>query len=211
MDGLLIDSEPLWSRAYQDAFKTINVEINNEDMLEVKGRRQTEVIKHFCDKYSVEGHLSQEMESLVVNDMLAMIKLEGKLLPGVHHTFEICQKAGLPMAIASSSKEIVIDTVVDGLGIRDFFDHIYSAEHEAYGKPNPAAFITTADLLGVPVQNCLVFEDSPAGVLAAKAARMKCVAVPEAGAKDHPFIQTADVVIDSLEEFNNQLLKDLQH
>ncbi len=209
MDGLLIDSEPLWSRAYKEAFRTIDVAITDQDMLEVKGRRQTEAIKHFYDKYDIESHPSQEMEALVVSDMVDMIKYEGKLLPGVHHAFEVCKQAGLPMAIASSSKEVIIDAVMDTLKIRGFFEHIYSAEHEAYGKPHPGTFITTTGLLGVSVQDCLVFEDSPSGVLAAKAAKMKCVAVPEPGVKDHPFIRTADVIIGSLEEFDEAMLREV--
>ncbi len=209
MDGLLIDSEPLWSRADKGAYKTINVQITDEDMLEVMGKTQPESAAHFFDKYQITGHSIEEIEALVLSNMIAMIKNEGKLLPGVHHAFEVCQQANLPMAIASSSSQEIIDAVVDTLGIREFFDHIHSAQYEEFGKPHPAVFISAAGLLGVKPEECLVFEDSPAGVLAAKAARMKCVAVPELHAANHSFVKTADVFLDSLEDFTPEILRSL--
>jgi sugar-phosphatase len=99
--------------------------------------------------------------------------------------------------------------VVDTLNIRDYFEVIYSGEHEPYLKPHPGVFISTAALLKVEPRHCLVFEDAPAGVLAAKAARMKCVAVPERAHKFDPFIQTADMVINSLEQFDDTTLQKL--
>ena len=77
---------------------------------------------------------------------------------------------------------------------------MHSAEDEAYGKPHPAVFLTTAAELGVLPRQCLVWEDAPAGVLAAKAASMACIAVPEHGEGHHPAFGLADLVVDSLLE-----------
>ena len=77
---------------------------------------------------------------------------------------------------------------------------IHSAEDEQYGKPHPAVFLTAAAKLGAPPRRCLVWEDAPAGVLAAKAASMACIAVPEAGEGHHPAFGLADLVVDSLLE-----------
>lgn len=209
MDGLLIDSEPLWSRAFKDAFQIVGVKITDQDMRDIMGYRQPESIRHFYDKYRISGYPEADTEQLIYEDMIALIKKEGRLMPGVHQAFETCRRAGLPTAIASSSPNEIINTVVDSLAIRGCFDHIYSAEHEPYGKPHPGVFLTAANLLDVPAPNCLVIEDAPSGVLAAKAAKMKCVAVPEPPLRQHPFIQTADVILKSLAEFDNALLKDL--
>jgi HAD superfamily hydrolase (TIGR01509 family) len=206
MDGLLIDSEPLWARAFKAAFKEHNVKITDQDMLDIRGKRHPEAIAQLYRKYKVHDFSPENMEELIKSDMVAMIKREGKLLPGVHHTFDVCQKAGLPMAIASSSAEVIIDAVVDSLDLRGFFQYIYSAEHEKLGKPHPGVFITTAKLLDVIPEHCLVFEDAPAGVLAAKAAKMVCIAVPETAQKDDSFIQIANIVLGSLEEFDEALL-----
>lgn len=209
MDGLLIDSEPFWSRAYKDAFRKLDIAITDSDMLGIRGMRPPEAIQHFYHKYGWEGRSQKDVEALINDDMLAMIKNEGKLLPGARQALEVCQKASLPMAIASSSNQELIDAVVDKLGIREFFKYIYSAENEQFGKPHPGVFITTAGLLGVAPRDCLVFEDAPAGVLAAKAAKMRCIAVPEAAIKHHPFIRTADVILGSLEEFDAEVLRQL--
>jgi sugar-phosphatase len=208
MDGLLIDSEPLWAKAFKKAFKPESVTVTDKDMQTIRGRRQLESVDYLANKYGWKGS-HQEMVNVINQDMLGLIKQEGKLLPGVHGTLEICKKAGLPLAIASSSSQGVIDAVVDDLKLRDYFDQIYSAEKEKYGKPHPGTFITTAGLLKIQPRNCLVFEDAPAGVLAAKAAHMKCIAVPEHELKNHPYIKTADLVLESLKEFNDQVLHSL--
>ena len=75
-----------------------------------------------------------------------------------------------------------------------------SAEDEAFGKPHPAVFITAAQRMGIQPDRCVVIEDAPAGVLAAKAARMACVAIPEASERTHPQILIADLVVESLRE-----------
>jgi sugar-phosphatase len=91
--------------------------------------------------------------------------------------------------------------VVDKLNIRDYFDLLYSAEFEPYGKPHPGIFITAAKKLGSDPKHCLVIEDSVNGVIAAKAARMLCVAVPEAEKQNDPKFSIADYQLKTLEEF----------
>jgi HAD superfamily hydrolase (TIGR01509 family) len=209
MDGLLIDSEPVWRRVHQAAYKTVGLEISDEQMYELMATRLNEVVAHWYDKYPWEGPSQKDVEALIVDNFIAAVKEEGKLRPGVHHTLELCKRAKLPLAIASSSSNEVIGVVVDALKIRNFFTHLYSAEDEPFGKPHPGVFITTAGLLGVAPRDIVVFEDAPYGVLAAKAAKMHCIAVPEPEFKDHPFIQTADVVIDSLDELSESMLASL--
>lgn len=206
MDGLLIDSEPLWSKAFKQAFKVVSVNITDQDMREIMGFRQQESIAHLYDKYGVKNYSAKDMEALIRNDMVVLIKSEGKLMPGVHKALQICKKASLPVAIASSSPLELISAVVETLEIREHFDHIYSAQFEPYGKPHPGVFIKVAEHFKVRPADCLVFEDSPSGVLAAKAAKMKCVAVPEPEVKDNPFIRTADFILDSLDGFDEAML-----
>jgi len=147
------------------------------------------------------------MEGLIRRDFMVAFKRDGTLRPGARQVLDLCKDKDLPMAIASSTLQEIIYMVVDTLKIRDYFQVIYSAEHEAYAKPHPGVFISTAGLLKVDPRRCLVFEDAPAGVLAAKAARMTCVAVPEPDVKDNPLIGIADVVLESLEEFDEKTFK----
>lgn len=206
MDGLLIDSEPLWAKAFKQAFQAVDVKITDQDMLDIRGGRPSESIEHFYNKYRVNGYPAAKMEALILENMVALIKKEGQLMPGVHNALQVCKKASLPVTIASSSPMPLINAVTETLKIREHFCHIHSAQFEAYGKPHPGVFLKVAEHLKVRPADCLVFEDSPSGVLAAKAARMKCVAVPEPEAKDNPFIQTADIILDSLEKFDAGML-----
>ena len=206
MDGLLIDSEPLWRRAQRAAYKTVGFEIQNEDMYKLMGTRVNEVVEYYYRKHPWTGPSQKDIETLIVDNLIASIKAEGKMRPGVHHALAICKQANLPLAIASSSSNKIIDTVLETLKIRGEFDVIYSAEHEPFGKPHPGVFITTSQLLGVSPDNILVFEDAPSGVLAAKAAKMYCIAIPDPETRNHPFIQIADRVMDSLEDFHKEQL-----
>jgi HAD superfamily hydrolase (TIGR01509 family) len=206
MDGLLIDSEPLWRRAQKAAYKTVGFEVPDNRMYETMGTRINEAVAYWYHKHPWKGASQKDIEALIVDKLIALVKSEGTMRPGVHHALEVCKQAKLPLAIASSSSNEIIDAVLDTLKIRDYFKYVYSAEHEPFGKPHPGVFITVAGLLGVSPHDILVFEDAPSGVLAAKAAKMYCIAVPEPETKHHPFIQTADLIIDSLEEFNGAML-----
>jgi mannitol-1-/sugar-/sorbitol-6-/2-deoxyglucose-6-phosphatase len=206
MDGLLIDSEPLWLRAVTKAYKSVGINITKELHNEMRGRRTNENVAHMYRRFKWQGVTPEQMEDLIIDDLVVMVKAEGALMPGVHNALQICKKAGLPVAIASSSMKRVIDAVVDTLEIREHFGHIYSAEYEQYGKPHPGVFLKVADHFGVIPADCLVFEDSPPGVIAAKSAQMKCIAVPAKDNKDHAVIKIADLVIDSLEDFDEKML-----
>lgn len=173
------------------------------------GTRLNEVVEHFFHLYPWEGPTVEEIEQRIIDDVIHYIKTEGQLKPGVHQVFDLVKSKGLPMAIASSSPLSIIDAVVDTFDLRKELDDVFSAYHEPYGKPHPGVFITTSDMLQIHPRHCLVFEDSPSGVLAAKAAKMTCVAVPEPETKPHKFIQTADIIIDSLKEFDTAILEKL--
>lgn len=209
MDGLLIDSEPLWRQAHRKIYTKLGIEFTDEYHLAVLGLRTKEAVEYVYHQHPWKGPSQDEVEALIIDEVVRLVKREGTPKPGVHQALAVCKKAGLPVAIASSSTTDIIDAVVDTLEIREHFEYIYSAQFEQYGKPHPGVFLKVAKHFKVSPRECLVFEDSPAGVLAAKAARMVCIAVPEAEAKEHDFIGVADTVLGSLEEFDEKLLQRL--
>jgi mannitol-1-/sugar-/sorbitol-6-/2-deoxyglucose-6-phosphatase len=99
--------------------------------------------------------------------------------------------------------------LVSHFGIGGMFNVIRSSEHEKYGKTHPAVFLTTAEALHTAPVNCLVFEDSFNGLIAAKAARMKCVAVPAENHFLNPKFDIADLKLRSLEQFNDARWEEL--
>lgn len=207
MDGLLIDSEPLWHGAVTKALKTVGVRPRQADFKHTLGIGLEATVAFWYQKHPWKGASHKDIEALIVDDFVTAFKREGKLRPGARQALDVCRARGLPLAIASSTFYEIVNMVVDTLEIRDYFEVIYSAEHEPYAKPHPGVFISTAGLLKVDPQACLVFEDAPSGVLAAKAARMTCIAVPEPEVSEHPYIRIADVIIESLEEFDERMLE----
>ncbi len=130
-------------------------------------------------------------------------------MPGVRETLEAVSGAGYPLAIASSSSSEIIAAVLDTLGIAAYFQVAQSAEHEPYGKPHPGVYIEAARRLDVAPWRCLAFEDSPNGVIAAKAARMRCIAVPDPALQNDRRLQAADLILPSLAEFHLGLLEQI--
>jgi sugar-phosphatase len=128
---------------------------------------------------------------------------------GAYQALDICATAGLPMAIVSSSPLALIWCVLDKLAIRPYFTVVQSAEHEPFGKPHPGVYIATARRLGVRPDQCLAFEDSPNGVLAARAAKMTCIAVPDEALRQHRAFCIADRVLHSLAQFDANMLAEL--
>ena len=119
----------------------------------------------------------------------------------MYEILEFFAKKNIPLAIASSSALSLIETVVDGLKIRKYFSVLYSAEHEKYGKPHPGVYISACEKLGIQPIHALAFEDSLNGILAAKSAKIRCIAVPEEINANNPKFAIADRILDSLLDF----------
>jgi sugar-phosphatase len=200
MDGVLIDSEPFWHEAEMAGFALAGVKLTREDCLATTGLRVDAMVDHWFARQPWTTPSPREIEDTIVRHVIALIRERGALKPGVDSALAFAARAGLRTALASSSSSVVIDAVLDKLGLRPRFEVIHSAETEPYGKPHPGVYIHTAEKLGVRPEECVAFEDSPNGVLAAKAARMGCIAVPEPALQGHRFFAVADAVIGSLAE-----------
>jgi mannitol-1-/sugar-/sorbitol-6-/2-deoxyglucose-6-phosphatase len=206
MDGLLIDSEPTWQKLEKELYASLGIQLTVAEKHEMMGTPALENAKRLYARYGWEKYSPEEVAKMLEQKVAAAFRQGIELMPGVDQALQICKRHNLPVAIASSSPMVLIETVVDTLKLREHFKHIYSAQHEPLGKPHPGVFISVGEKLGVAPDHCLVFENSPAGVLAAKAAKMHCVAVPTPDLKQNKFIQTADLVLDSLEEFSEESL-----
>jgi sugar-phosphatase len=202
MDGVLIDSEPLWKIAEIKGFGKVGLDLTQTDCEETVGLRIDEVVKMWYQKNPWKGATCEEVTIDIVTILIEEIKKNGMALPGVKEALEICEKAGLKIGLATSSYHNIIEAVLDKLDIRHYFETIHSAEYEKFGKPHPAVFLTAAEKLGVDPLECLVIEDSLNGVIAGKAARMKVIAVPEKSHNCNPKLILADQIIESLTKFD---------
>lgn len=192
MDGVLTDSEPLWKIAMEEVFHSVGCALTREDFQKTVGLRIDEVIDYWYAHSPWTGTSPREVEKMIMNRMVELIKENGEPLPGVMETTAYLKEVGIKIGLATSSYTMLIDAVLETLGIRDRFDEVHSAENEAYGKPHPAVYISVAQRLNVNPTRCLVIEDSLNGVISGKAAKMKVVCIPEKTHHPEPKLLVAD-------------------
>ncbi len=149
-----------------------------------------------------------EVAGLVVDRVIAHVKAEGLPMPGVAAAIARFGRCGLRLAIASSSPRRLIDAVCDRLGLGGI-DVRCSAMDEARGKPAPDVYLTAARRLGVAAAQCLAVEDSLNGLASARAAGMRCVAVPDPLLAADPRYRDADLVLRSLTDLDDAALRRL--
>ncbi len=199
MDGLLIDSEVLWHKAELEIFGALGVPLGDAGVRSTKGMFVNEVVQHWYARYPWAVPSPDEVVKELLERVGGLVESEGVLLPGALRAIELTSARG-PVGLASSTPLELIFRCLDTFGLRGRFAVIQSAEFERYGKPHPAVFLSAADALGIDPRECLVFEDSAAGVLSAKAARMHVVAVPVGEDRVMPEFALADLVLASLDE-----------
>jgi mannitol-1-/sugar-/sorbitol-6-/2-deoxyglucose-6-phosphatase len=207
MDGLLIDSEPLWGRAELAVFGSLGVPLTEDRVVETRGRRVDEVVCYWHARYPWSTISVSDTEKALAAYAEELIRAEGIALPGALSALAQARRVCDKVALASSSPRSLIDFVLDRLEIRNCFDVVHSAESEVRGKPDPAVYLTTARLLGIKPASCIALEDSYPGIVAAKSAGMKCIAVSAAPVSERQtLLKIADLFLDSLEDFHAAML-----
>lgn len=205
MDGVLIDSEPVWKIAMEEVFTTVGANLTKKDFELTVGLRLDEVIAFWYRFAPWEGPGPEEVLNQILFRMEELLTKDGKPLEGVMESLEYFKSRGLKIGLATSSYEILIEAVLKTLDIKDYFLITHSAEREQYGKPHPAVYLTAAEKLGVHPLNCLVIEDSMNGIVAGKSARMKVVCIPEKTHAPNPRLILADHLFESLSEMISHL------
>jgi sugar-phosphatase len=208
MDGVLIDTEPVWRRVEREVFARVGVELSDEQLRETWGMRINEVVDHWYRSRPWNGVRPHAVSNAIVRGMVEHVREHGEAMPGAVEAVAAVREAGLLVAIASSSSHLLIDAVVDKLGMRSSVDALCSADDERLGKPDPGVFVSAARALGVSPQECLAIEDSPFGVRSAKAAGCYCVGL-HGGAADNSGLGSADLLLSSLQDVTPALLAEL--
>jgi len=243
MDGLLIDTEPIWRTAAREVLANLGIDLTEADLLDTTGVRVDEMTAAFLTRRpapapppppppppprppppppprpphapsapfvppapSVPLDLSPAQVADRITDLVVdYVAREGEPMPGVPEAIALFGRSGLRLAIASSSPERLIDAVCARLKLD--IDIRCSALDEPRGKPAPDVYLAAARRLRLTPARCLAVEDSPAGVVAAKDAGMTCVAVPDPLLTGDPRYRRADLVLPSLTELTEPLLR----
>lgn len=201
MDGLLVDTAPIWRRVGDGAFADLGVDIAPlAESGAVMGLSVADAMAVFRDFAGWKPSDHPELEARIVAGVVDAIEHGLELKPGARRAIDLFEEAGLQMAVASGSTPPVIEAVLDHFGLADRFSAVCSAADEPIGKPHPAVFLRAAAAMHVSPQSCVVLEDAVNGCIAAKAASMRVIAVPDGPAVGDPRLAIADLVLLSLED-----------
>jgi HAD superfamily hydrolase (TIGR01509 family) len=207
MDGVLIDSEPLWEKTERILLGKRGIDYNPDYRDKIVGLNQNDsgklMKKTFNLPETVEELLEERTEIL-----LGLYENELELVSGLMPLLDELIKTNLLLALASSSPYKIITFVLNKFSLNEFFRVVVSGDFVQFGKPNPDIYLHTAKELGVAPAECIVIEDSINGLRSAKAAGMLCIAVPDKRLNQSEF-QIADLVVDRLDEINIDLIGNL--
>lgn len=201
MDGVLIDSEPLWAEAADKVFKEYGVCLTDEQYKTTTGLRTKEFVHWWFQQYQISDDELLKAEKKIHDVVVELVKQKGETMLGVKYIFEFFKQKNFKIGLATSSPQELIDVVVYLTGIGNYLDATASAQDLKFGKPHPQVYLDCAEKLQVHPTACICFEDSFNGMIAAKAARMKCVIVPHVSQLKDERWSAADLKISSLQNF----------
>ena len=206
MDGVIVDSEPLWSEAEKQLLARRNLRYSPSLKTAMMGRDARGAVGYLIEHYSLSesvGELIEERNQLIAE----LFKGHLKAIPGALELVRSVIAEGIVTGLVSSSAKPLVELALKKLKVTGLFDLILSGDQVVRGKPAPDIYIAAAEKLGVRPEYCLVIEDAPHGVVAAKGAGMCCLAITTSVSA--PELAMADKVVSGFEEVDLQLLVDL--
>lgn len=197
VDGVIIDSAEQHRQAWQQLAREQGLAYDDVAFWQSFGRRNADVIPILFGIHEPAERIAAlaERKETLYRELLAR---EAVALPGARELMAALHAAGYRQALGSSAPPANIRLIVTLLELGPLLDAIVSGEEVAHGKPAPDIFLAGAAKLGVAPAHCLVIEDAPAGVAAAHAGGMRCLAVRRAGQLDAPGLEAAEYVADTL-------------
>ena len=201
IDGLLIDSEPLWNEAASEVFRLYDITLTEQQYLSTTGLRTKEFVDQWFDYFDVPKSRAAEAESRIIASVLKKIEEKATIMKGVHHILNFFYDKGFKIGLATSSPQELIDLVIRMIGLESIVTATASAQEIAFGKPHPQVYLDCASKLNSNPTTCVCFEDSFNGMIASKAARMKCVVIPHHAQLKEERWGAADLKLSSLQNF----------
>lgn len=206
LDGVILDSAEEHRQAWHRLAREEGVPFTDADFWATFGKRNNDIFAATWNR-----PLSPEEVQALADRKEAyyreLIRKSAAFLPGAMELMRGLHEAGFRQALATSTPMVNIELISDVLGLKRFLDVFVSGESVAHGKPAPDLFLKAASELGIEPSRCLVIEDAVAGVEAAHAAGMRCIAV--AGNRDLPGLRKADLMVKSLTEVDVERIRQL--
>ena len=205
LDGLLADTEIISLKVYQELLKDFGIPFTEETYSrEYSGHREEENVQRFLDTYDLPWNFDQTLEK--VYELEARILAKGvNLKKGAKNLLGFLQREGIPIALATSSVESRARMILDSNGILSLFDHLVFAKDVKQSKPYPDIFLKACIDLNVLPENCLVLEDSEAGIEAAYRAGIPVICIPDLKCPAQSFLNKTEQVFQDLDAVRDYL------
>ena len=176
MDGLLIDSEPLWLDAETAIMARLGASWSEQDQAQLLGGSLERSVRYLLSK-ATRPAPPELIGEWLMSDIIERVRRDGvPVQPGARELLAAVRQAGLPHALVTSSERGFMDAVLASTGMR--FDVLVCAQDVTATKPDPEPYLLAAKLVGVDPGDCFALEDSPNGVASAEAAGCRVFAVP---------------------------------
>jgi HAD superfamily hydrolase (TIGR01509 family) len=206
MDGVIINSEPLWRKAMMQGFADFGLSFTEDDCRQTMGMRLNEVIRYWATIYPEKLQDQTAVNERIIQNLIGLINAEGEEMPGLHDLLAYLKEKKIKIGLSTSSDYVLMNTVLKKLNITHFFDTITSAEFLKHGKPHPEVYLSCAEKLQVQPMDCLVIEDSVFGIISAMAAQMRVLAYPDPEHINNVKFNVADGIITHLSETKNFII-----
>ena len=205
LDGLLADTEIISLKVYQELLEDFGIPFTEETYSrEYSGHREEENVQRFLDTSDLPWNFDQTLEK--VYELEARILAKGvNLKKGAKNLLAFLQREGIPIALATSSVESRARMILDSNGILSLFDHLVFAKDVKRSKPYPDIFLKACSDLNVSPENCLVLEDSEAGIEAASRAGIPVICIPDLKIPAQSFLNKTEQVFQDLDAVRDYL------
>jgi sugar-phosphatase len=211
MDGLLIDSEPMWKSAERHVFSLLGVEVSDELSSLTAVMTTREVTEFWFHHFPWQNRDLNLVEQDVIDMVGSLIKAHGVAKKGVLQTLELFRQHHCKIGLATNAPQTLIPLVLGKLGISEYFDCTVSSSEVKNGKPHPDVYLAALAKLNVTAVDALAFEDSISGLKAATAAKIRTIVVPGVEQLQSKHFHKAKYKLANLGEFNTELLSELCH
>ena len=178
LDGTLVDSMWMWEAIDIEFLGAYGYECPDDIQRAIEGMSFSETAVYFKERFDLPLSLD-EIKAVWTRMSIDKYRHEVPLKPGVLEFLKYCKENGIRTGIGTSNGSEIVDAVLTSLNVKEYFDVVVTACEVAHGKPEPDIYLEVAKRLGVKPENCLVFEDIPAGIMAGKAAGMPVIAVED--------------------------------
>jgi beta-phosphoglucomutase family hydrolase len=208
MDGVIVNTGPYHFKSWRYAFKIQGIIFTAADFQGIFGQRNDTIIRQFLKRDVTQAEIDRIAE-IKEDYFRRLVRANLIPFPGVIGLLKLLEENAIKAAIASSAPPENIRLILGGLAIEDYFQAIVYGREVTEGKPSPQIFLLAAQKLGAEPPNCIVIEDSVAGITAAIKAGMHCIGVTNTHASER--LAEADLVVDSLEKVSLKELNKLFH